>query len=73
MDQPERSHTEPIEAAIQALRRALADAATECDRALFGHRSDAAQGLRRLPAVLERLAVCTSRVQAALERGGRHE
>jgi hypothetical protein len=73
VDRPERSHHEPIEAAIHALRRALTDAATGCDRALFGRRGDVAQGLRRLPAVLERLAVCTARVQAALERGGRHE
>jgi hypothetical protein len=65
--------TEPIEPAIQALRRALADAVTECDRMLYGPPWDSRQARQRLPAVLERVAVCMARVQAALRRGGRHE
>ena len=63
--------TEPIEPAIQALRRALADAVTECDRMLYGQPGASRHARQRLPAVLERVAVRMARVQAALQ--ARHE
>lgn len=59
--------TGPVLRRIDDLRLTLSDAATECDVLLYGQPSEVTQALKRLPAVLKRLAVRCERVRTALD------
>jgi hypothetical protein len=60
--------------AIHDLRRSLTAVATTCDAILYAPQAqagNATQALRRLPGLLDRLAVRLDRVRLALQEEGR--
>jgi hypothetical protein len=58
--------TGPILEQLADLRRSLTDVATECDAIIFAQPWNATEALRRLPGLLDRLAVRVERVRLAL-------
>jgi hypothetical protein len=58
--------TGPTVSAIYDLRRALSDALTACDEAIYGQPGAVSDASRRLPGLLDRLTVRVERVRQAL-------
>jgi hypothetical protein len=62
--------TGPTQRAIHDLRRVLTAAATACDEVLYGQPGAISSATRRLPGLLDQLAVRLERVRLALDREG---
>jgi hypothetical protein len=59
--------TGPVLKQIAGLRRSLTDVATECDAIIYAQPWNATEALRRLPGILDQLAVRVERVRRALQ------